>query len=259
MNKYNLPKSFEQERDPFVLPGNYKRLGIISDLHIPYHSIEAITTTFDSFLKYGIDSLLINGDLIDFYQLSKFMKDPRKRSVKDELDATRLFLDIINSVFPDARKFYKLGNHDIRYENWLKTKAPELLEIAEYRLDILLRLAEKRIEFIDDKTIVKAGGLTVVHGHELNMKSVTVNPARTLYLKSKVSTLCSHLHVASQHAGKRIDKHVIGCWSTGHLSEESPDYAPYNEWVHGFATVDIEGKEFEVSNYKILKGRAYRT
>ena len=259
MNKFNLPNSLETIRKPFIIPGMYKRLGILSDLHIPYHSNNAIAIAFEQFLIDKVDSILLNGDIIDFYQLSSFMKDPRKRSVKYELDSVREFLLSLKKTFSKAKIFFKKGNHETRYEKYLTLKAPELLGNTEFELEFLLKLHELNIDIIDDKTYIKAGGLSIFHGHELKMKSITVNPARTLYLKAKLSALCSHLHAVSQHSGRRIDGHIIGCWSTGHLAEESPDYAPYNEWSHGFAEVLIEGKEFEVHNYKIINNRAFRT
>lgn len=255
---YDLPQSFAEERKPFVIPSNYKKMGIISDQHIPYHSIKNNELTIDHLIKEKIDCLLINGDLIDCYQLSHFVKDPRKRSVADELEATRKYLNVLKKEI-GVKIFLKEGNHEERYSKYLMVKAPELLSVREFRMDILLRLGEKMIEWIGDKRKIMAGGLSIIHGHELNMKGVTVNPARTLFLKAKVSALCSHLHLPSQHSGKRMDDHVIGCWSTGHLGDESPLFAPYNEWMPGFAIVDINGKEFEVSNYKIVKNKVYRT
>lgn len=254
-----LPQSSEENRYPFILPSNYKRTAIISDIHIPYHSVKSNEIILNKLISLNPDSIVINGDFLDFYQLSKFMKDPRKRSVADELEAGRQYLDLLAMNFPDARIFYKLGNHDERYENYLKNKAPELLNIPDFSLDILLRLGEKRIEYITDKRAIEIGGLTVVHGHEMNINSVNVNPARTLFLKAKVSALCSHLHVASQHSAKRMDKHVVTCWSIGHMGEESPLFAPFNEWIWGFAVVDHESMEFEVSNYKVIDNKVYRT
>lgn len=256
---FNLPKSFETIRTPFVIPSNYKKLGIIADLHIPYQNNPAVSIALETLLKEKIDCILINGDLMDFYFQSKFEHDPRKRSTKEELDITREFLDILNKIFPDAGKYFKTGNHEIRLEKYLMHKAPELLGINEFHLEILLKLGEKKIGYIDDKTRVKAGGLTIWHGHEHRINSSIVNPARSLFLKSGITSLMSHLHIPSQHNWKRGDDHIIGCWSTGHLGEMSPDYAVENGWIHGFGIVDINGKEFEVSNYKILKGKAYRT
>lgn len=170
----------------------------------------------------------------------------------------RALLDVFQKELPKAKIYFKMGNHEDRYEKYLIGKAPELLGCSEFRLDVLLKLGERRIEFITDKRMIKAGGLSIFHGHELNINSI-VNPARTLYLKAKVSALCGHLHRPSGHSVKRADGHIVGTWSTGHLGEESPLYAPFNDWQHGFAVIDLNGKEFEVNNYKIMKGKIYRT
>jgi hypothetical protein len=208
--------------------------------------------------KDGIDGLLLNGDILDIHTLSKFEKDPRKRHFTEELETAKQFLDLLNSVFK-CPKYFKVGNHEERFEHYMIRKAPELFGTREFKLDILLEMGAKRYEYIEDKRIVKAGGLAIFHGHELNMKSITVNTARTLFLKTKISSVCGHLHTVSHHTAKRADGHVIGCWSIGHLGEDSPDYAPYNEWQHGFAVVHLDQKEFEFQNYKIINGKAYRT
>ena len=71
MNKFNLPDSYENIRKPFVIPSIYKRLGILSDIHIPYQSNNALAIAFETFLIDKVDSILLNGDIIDFYQLSR--------------------------------------------------------------------------------------------------------------------------------------------------------------------------------------------
>ena len=152
-----------------------------------------------------------------------------------------------------------MGNYDARYQNWLFKKAPELIGIREFRLEILLKLGEKHIEHIEDKTMIMAGGLAIFHGHEVQLSNISVSPARSLYLRTQVSSLCAHSHRPSFYQAKRADNHVVGCWSIGHLGEESPDYAPYNQYQHGFANINLDGRVFEVENYKIIKGKAFRT
>jgi len=36
-----------------------------------------------------------------------------------------------------------------------------------------------------------------------------------------------------------------------------PDYAPMNNWNHGFIEVEMDGDDFTVHNYKILNGKIY--
>lgn len=257
-NKYNLPDSFESEYEPFVIPSVHKRMLIISDLHIPYHNIPAITSAIDYAISANVDCVLINGDLVDEHSMSKFLIDPRKRNLAEELESTNLFLDSLQAALP-VKTFFKLGNHDERLEKYLMRKAPELLGISEFRLPNLLNTYARGIECVEEKRIVYAGKFIILHGHEVNMKGTTVNPARTLYLKTKKSCLCGHLHTSSQHTEKRIDGYLVSNWSTGHLAEEHPQYAPINNWNLGFAILDFDSETFEVSNYKIIHNKVFRS
>ena len=80
----------------------------------------------------------------------------------------------------------ELGNHEDRYERFLRIKAPELLDIQEFRLDILLKFGELGVQLIDEMRIVQFGRLNIMHGHEFG-KSVfsPVNPARGAYMRAK--------------------------------------------------------------------------
>jgi len=82
-NPYNLPESDEAVYEPYVLDA--KRLLVLSDIHIPYHSIDALTCAFDYAKKEKPDAILLNGDTLDFFGLSRFAKDPKARSFAHEL------------------------------------------------------------------------------------------------------------------------------------------------------------------------------
>ena len=45
-NPYNLPESDEKPFEPFKLKG-HKRLGILSDIHLPFHSVHAVTKAIE--------------------------------------------------------------------------------------------------------------------------------------------------------------------------------------------------------------------
>jgi len=76
-NPYSLPDSDETDYKPFIIKAN--RILLLSDIHIPYHSIQALTAVFDFAKHEKPDAILLNGDTLDFFGLSKFCKDPRKR------------------------------------------------------------------------------------------------------------------------------------------------------------------------------------
>ena len=259
MNRFNIPESFETPYEKFTIPIVYGRMLIFADTHIPYHNIPSLNAMFSYSIKNKIKSILINGDLIDQHSLSKFLIDPRKRNFKQEIETTREFILNLKEVFPRAKIYVKLGNHDIRFEHFLMRKAPELLGFEEFKLSNILHTYALGIEMIEDNRIVYLGKLPILHGHEINMRGTTVNPARTLYLKVKTSCMCAHLHTSSQHTEKRLDGHMISTWSIGHMCEEHPAYAPINNWNPGFAIVDYDAEFFEVSNYKVIDGRVYRS
>jgi hypothetical protein len=57
-NPYNLPESYEEKREPFVLPVCCNNILLISDLHIPYHNIEAVTIALNYGKKEKVNTFL---------------------------------------------------------------------------------------------------------------------------------------------------------------------------------------------------------
>jgi predicted phosphodiesterase len=254
-NPYKLPDSDETKFEPYIIKG-INKLAVIADLHIPYHSIEAITSCFDLLKKEKPDGILIDGDLIDFYGLSRFMKDPRKRSVAHELKAVNDFLDILQTF--GAKVIFKLGNHDERFEHYMMQKAPELLGIPEFELSNLLKCKERGIDVVSEKRIIKFSKLSIVHGHEFGQSVFSpVNIARGLFLRGKVSAMQGHNHAVSEHTEPNMNGEITTTWSLGCLCELNPLYLPINKWAHGFAIVQLSDnkKDFNVRNYRIYKGR----
>ena len=252
-NPWKLPESEEAKYEPFILKA--KRLAVLSDIHVPYHSIEALTAAFDKISEEKPDAILLNGDTIDMYSLSRFQKDPRKRSVAHELEAVNEFLDVLQKL--GAKIYYKLGNHDERYEHYLMHKAPELLGIPEFKFENLLKAKERGMDVIGEKRIIKANKLNIIHGHEYPSVFSPVNIARGLYMKGKVSAMQGHNHQTSEHTETDMNGEIVTTWSLGCLCELNPAYMPLNKWSHGMAIVDLSDnrKDFQVRNYRIYKGK----
>jgi len=252
-NKYGLPESDGEDYDPFYITGEQKIL-ILNDLHVPYHDIQAIEVALDYAKDREITTVLLNGDIIDFHQLSYFLKDPRKRHVKAELDALVAMLKVIRDTFPKADIVYKIGNHEERLENYLKTKAPELLDVLDWELSNYIP-QDLGIEYVTNKRIIKAGKLNILHGHELKINGINVNPARTTFLKTYENTIIGHSHRTSEHTESDINGDIVTCWSVGALCWLHPEWTPINKWNHGFATVRVDDKgHFNVKNRRIIKG-----
>ena len=64
--KFVQPPTWVEEKVVFSLPVGIKKMGFISDLQVPFHDPKAIDICFEYLTKEGIDTLFINGDLVDF-------------------------------------------------------------------------------------------------------------------------------------------------------------------------------------------------
>ena len=255
-NPYKLPPSDEIEYEPFIFKG-YKRVLILSDIHVPYHNIDAITAAIQYAKKSKPDALLLNGDTIDCHRLSRFIKDPKKRNFKLELDTFKALFDVFEKELK-CKMFFKIGNHEERYEHFLYEKAGELVGIEEFEFENIIKARARGIEVIGDKRPMKLNNLWGIHGHEyVGGISAPVNPARGLFLKAKVSTFQGHNHQTSEHTEPTLTGKMVTTWSLGCLSELHPAYMPLNKWNHGFAEVDLDtnGEDFEFHNKRIFKGK----
>lgn len=250
----SMPRSEAEPWETFLIQNASRRVLVLSDLHVPYHDEGAITCAIEYGIRHEADTIFINGDLMDFHRISRFIKDPRSRNISEELESGRQMLAMIRRAFPNAAIYYKLGNHDERLEHYLILKAPELLGCTEFTVEFLLRCHEHGITTIDDKRVVMLGKLPVIHGHEVYGNG-SVNPARTLYLRAKASALQGHNHRTSEHTEKDIHGDISTTWSTGCLCELNPRYMPINNHNHGFAFVYLDDfGHFEVKNKRILNG-----
>jgi hypothetical protein len=137
------------------------------------------------------------------------------------------------------------------------TRAPELLGISEmFELPNILGLEALGISWHEEREYLQVGRLSVIHGHEFG-KGGGVNAARWLYLKSGTTTMCGHFHRVDSHSDRRMDGKVTSTWATGCLCGMSPDYAIFNKWSHGFATIESDGYNFRVENLRIIEGKVY--
>ena len=259
--KWVFPKSSAESWEPFVLEN--KRTLVLSDLHIPFHDAPALHAIIRQAATWNPDCILLNGDVCDFFSLSRFDKNPTKSSLKKEIDLTRQFLGWLRQRFPRARILYKFGNHDEWFAKYIWRKAPELWGLPQMELPHILTQpigAEPEIggiEFLTNQERITAGHLDILHGHELGKGSIAppVNPARGFFLKTMECTLAGHLHRTSTHHERSSKGKNVACWSTGCLCGLWPDYAKINKWDHSAARVDLRGIDFSVTPLRVIDGK----
>jgi predicted phosphodiesterase len=254
-NPYNLPESDEEKYTPFKFP-HHNKVGILSDIHLPYHNLEALTEAITALKREKVDAVLLNGDTIDCHTLSRFAKDPRKRDFKFEIDSLKAFFEKLDEILK-CKIYFKIGNHEARYEHFLMQKAHELKGIEDFEFANIIKAREKGIEVIESNRYMKLNGLNGIHGHEYFGVTSPVNIARGLYMKGKTSAFQGHNHQTSEHTETDMNGNITTTWSIGCLSELHPSYMPLNKWNHGYGWVELDqnGVDYKFHNKRIYKGK----
>ena len=236
-----------------------KKTLLLSDIHVPYHDLLALQTAIDYGKYFKPDTIIINGDMLDYYRASRFPKSKNRPTIVDELTAANQFLRYLRQQFTKQRIIYKFGNHDERYEAYVMEHAPELIGVVDDAWRGILGITEYKIETYTDQEILDVNGLPVLHGHELP-KGMTnpVGAARGAFLRTVESCVVGHYHQTSAFtartafSGRIIATHSMGC-----LCQLSPKYARINQWNHGLATVEKSGAGYVLENKRIVDGKVY--
>jgi len=105
----DIPKSYKSGPNDFVLPNDANHILALSDVHFPYHDEEALGAAIQYGMDQKVNTIILNGDILDFYQLSRFDKDPSKPKMQVELEQGRWFMKALRTAFPKGsiRKMVK--------------------------------------------------------------------------------------------------------------------------------------------------------
>jgi predicted phosphodiesterase len=251
----DLPKSFYEPRNRVVLSKAEDNILILNDIHIPYHNLNALKVA----IKYGVDNhintIILNGDIMDMYSISRFMKVPNKPRMQDEIFYTRQFFKVLREKFKDAFIYWKFGNHEERFANIIYRQLPEMADVFDKSLEEAVLVNEFGIKIVKDKKVIEAGKNNILHGHEVYSTSGAVNIARSIRTKANDNVTVGHWHIHQEDTAKTIGDKLIGAWVIPCLCGLSPDFNPYNNWSNGFAhqQTDSDGK-FVMMNKKIING-----
>jgi len=127
-----------------------KRSLILADIHAPYQNHRALDIALS--LGKEIDNLeevIILGDLADFYNLSRFARDPSITTLlREEVAAVHTVLKHINILFPHQKKIYLGGNHEQRLQAYIVRNCPELFELQGLQIENLLQCKQFGFEYI---------------------------------------------------------------------------------------------------------------
>ena len=238
MDKFNLPEPAVMKREPYVIPKVNDKLIIFGDAHFPYQNNKGIYAAIEYGLKKEVNTIILNGDMIDMYQISRFAKDGRKPGVEYDIELFYQFLIDLRATFPNALIVWKMGNHEERWDTYLKVNAPLLNMIGTQGIEDHIPVNELNIVVVKDKRRIIAGDLNIMHGHEFGGGSGSVNPARAMSLKAKANTLVNHFHRSSSHKEIIYGEKELRYYSLGSMCAPQ-DYMPYGNQDCSFGYIVI--------------------
>jgi UDP-2,3-diacylglucosamine pyrophosphatase LpxH len=122
-------KRIPKAKPPKWQANKEQRIVVAGDFHAPFHDPDVVSTLI---AEEGpkTDTLIVSGDLMDFYSISRFLKYERV-TIEQEIAATDALLAQLSAAFPDV--LIVSGNHDSqRFEKQLRTLlAPEMMHVIE--------------------------------------------------------------------------------------------------------------------------------
>jgi predicted phosphodiesterase len=215
-----------------------------------------VRACFSEFKKREVDGIYLNGDILDMEEVSRFEKMPTKMYLKDEIDVGRKFLESLRKLFPNIPIYWKDGNHEKRLQSYIATRCDELANLYGLDIPTQLQFDKYNITYVPEHKVAKFGKLWIAHGHELGLKSGTVNIARQVRMRVGVNVMFGHWHKNQNDSSRNLADEVHSAWSIGCLCYLKPRYTGVlNQWTQGGATIDLHDEgNFTVSTFQIQDG-----
>ena len=236
---------------------NYERVIFAPDIHAPYQD-EKWLASFLKFIKYfKPDTIFIMGDLIDFYAISRFLKDPdRALRLQEEIDCAVNILKQIRYAYLKANIYYIRGNHEYRLQKYLWSNAKELAGLRCIKIETLLELERFRIKYIEQGRL-DYHGLVVKHGSLV--RKYAAYTAKGEFEKTGKSGVSAHTHRGAiyyqSNAGGNYAWMECGCGcqlDAEYLEGETPN------WLQGWGVGHLKktSNRFNLESVPFVDGKA---
>lgn len=227
---------------------------VLSDMHFPYHDQRALHEVERFVGELKPDLLLYPGDVMDFYSISTFDKNPnRQETLQTELTMAGNMFSRHHKLTPNTRMIFELGNHEDRLRRFLWSKAPELSSLECLAVEGLFRLQDSGVEMVPyAEGVMLNGNFLVTHGEIIRAHSGYT--AKGMSDKYGGSGIHGHSHrLGSYYRRDRFG--VSGWWEGGCLCNLEPDYITHPNWQQGFSVVTFRRGRFWVEQVPIIHNR----
>jgi predicted phosphodiesterase/transposase len=243
---------------------------IMSDLHVgfnlvngekqPYHLPKLMSNIIELVQEEKFDTIILNGDMLDMAQLSKYTQMPEfVGMLQPAINTLGSWMYDIRKVSPDSRIVFVSGNHES------KRLIHQIVENMQWAYGLkafgddtpfltipnLLGLDKMGVEYAGDYPkgeVWLNNRLRVYHGeYTSNTKELSTANVSTIFGHvHQISTICKT--VRGRFGAESIEIHTSGCMC--HMDGRVPGKHNPN-WQQGFIIVDTHWDDFSVQHVRV--------
>lgn len=214
---------------------------ILPDIHVPFHDKKYFRLMLKILAAGKYDTLIILGDFIDCWSVSRHSKDPRRKLLlADELKMGKAALWAISKAAGENCKIVFIeGNHEHRLTRYLQDRAPELVGLVS--VPEALGFRELGIKFIPYRDHWKYGKIFFTHDLDFAGRNAVFRNLDS----AQHSIGVGHTHRACiTYEGSAVGKsHISATYGHG-LDLNTIDYKhkikAHRDWHQAFGEARIE-------------------
>ena len=223
-----------------------KTIGIVSDFHVPFQDDKAVNKAMNILKDEKPETIVVDGDLIDCWEVSKFNQVPRFGVELDqEVEAGYSILADLRKEHPRARIIFIEGNHEFRVKSYLLKNAPrmyhhnwipERLKLKELKIEwVPVRMGAAR--FIDNYIVID----NIHIGHFDKALQGAGMSVRNLMMRRVGNFVQAHVHKGAVIFKRSIDKEITFGVETPALCRLDPFYSGECDWQQGISFLRHNG------------------
>lgn len=244
---------------------------VIGDMHFGMECNKTLNIFFETVRELKPSKVILNGDTLDLFALSKYPKDPRKIiNLEDEKNRYHAFLKTLHDItepwnceITETNANHSGNSQEGRLWRYISQQMPALASMT--RVQELLTYENIfyppadwcRVTLVDE--VVLPTNLIVRHGTVVRKNGGM--SARGEFEKVFASTLTNHVHrlgstMQRQPAiGNRLEETYVN-YENGCACDLNPDYVELPNWQNGFSIVNYTDDSIGVEQVLVRGNKA---
>lgn len=201
-----------------------KRVVVLSDLQIPYHSNKTVDAVVDFIKYYKPDELWCVGDELDAPEPSRWNKGMAGEyagTLQQGIDETKEIMSRFKKALGRKKFYIQRSNHTDRIDTYIRKYAPAFSSLKSLEIEELLGYNSMGINYLHRMHELLPGWV-MAHGDEGKLSQTPGSTALSLAKRLGKSVVCGHTHrVGLQHdtVGLYGNTYTLFGLETGHMMD----------------------------------------